>query len=257
MRLRNYNPMKFHSVPKKLALAFLFLAPVLISGIKANRFSPVLPTVSYYLPTDFRAEIRKVFVNRLYDSIHLHELGLQKNVLELAMKGFSKLVNNGKLNRDSILTIIDFSRSSREKRMYIIDLKNVELLFNSRVAHGKNSGMEYAQQFSNVMSSHKSSLGFYVTAKTYSGENGYSLRLKGMERNINDKAFRRSIVIHGAGYADDDFLQEKGILGRSFGCPAIPMENHRAIIDAIKEGSCLFIYSPNKKYLNLSTVLNG
>ena len=257
MRLRNYNPMKFHSVPKKLALAFLFLAPVLISGIKANRFSPVLPTVSYYLPTDFRAEIRKVFVNRLYDSIHLHELGLQKNVLELAMKGFSKLVNNGKLHRDSILTIIDFSRSSREKRMYIIDLKNVELLFNSRVAHGKNSGMEYAQQFSNVMSSHKSSLEFYVTAKTYSGENGYSLRLQGMERNINDKAFRRSIVIHGAGYADDDFLQEKGILGRSFGCPAIPMENHRAIIDAIKEGSCLFIYSPNKKYLNLSTVLNG
>lgn len=257
VRLRNYNPMKFHSVPKKLALAFLFVTPMLISGIKANRFSPVLPTVSYYLPNDFRAEVRKVFVNRLYDSIRLQELGLQKNILELAMKGFSKLANRGKLNRDSILTIIDFSRSSREKRMYVIDLKNVELLFNSRVAHGKNSGMEYAKQFSNVMSSHKSSLGFYVTAKTYHGENGYSLRLQGMEKSINDKALRRNIVIHGAGYANDRFLQEKGILGRSYGCPAIPTEDHKAIIDAIKEGSCLFIYSPDKKYLQFSPVLNG
>ena len=250
--------MKFHSVPKKLALAFLFFAPLLISGIiKANRFSPVLPTVSYYLPNDFRAEVRKVFVNRLYDSIRLHDLGLEKNVLELAIKGFSKLANKGRLNRDSILTIVDFSKSSREKRMYVIDLKNVALLFNSRVSHGKNSGMEYAHQFSNVMASHKSSLGFYVTAKTYTGENGYSLRLRGVEKNINDKAFRRNIVMHGAGYADDYFLQEKGILGRSYGCPAVPMEDHRAIIDAIKEGSCLFIYSPDKKYLKFSTVLNG
>ena len=257
MRLRNINPMKFHSVPKKLGLAFLFLAPLLISGIKANRFSPVLPTVSYYLPNDFRAEVRNAFINRLYDSTHLQELGLQKNVLELAIKGFSQLAGKGSLNRDSILTIVDFSKSSREKRMYVIDLKNVELLFNSRVAHGKNSGMEYAHQFSNVMASHKSSLGFYVTAKTYMGENGYSLRLRGVEKNINDKAFRRNIVIHGAGYADDYFLQKKGILGRSYGCPAVPMEEHKAIIDAIKEGSCLFIYSPDKKYLKFSTVLNG
>ena len=258
MRLRNYNPMKFLSVPKKLRLCLIFLVPVLLSGIiKANRFSPVLPTVTYYLPSDFRAEARKVFVNRLYDSIHLNELGLDKNVLELAMKGFSKLANKGKLNRDSILTIVDFSRSSSEKRMYIIDLKNIELLFNSRVAHGKNSGMEYAHHFSNTAASHKSSLGFYITQSTYRGENGYSLRLQGVERNINDKALKRSIVIHGARYADENFLHEKGMLGRSFGCPAIPMENHKVIIDAIKEGSCLFIYSPNKKYLHLSTVLNG
>ncbi len=258
MRLRNYTPMKFHSVPKKLGFALLFLAPVLISGIiKANRFSPVLPTVTYYLPNDFRAGVHKVFVNRLYDSIHLNELGLQKNVLELALKGFSKLANKGRLNKDSILTIVDFSKSSREKRMYIIDLKNVMLLFNTRVAHGKNSGMEYAHNFSNIMSSHKSSLGFYVTEKTYRGENGYSLRLRGMEKNINDKALRRSIVIHGAAYADDRFLNEKGMLGRSYGCPAVPMEDHKAIIDAIKEGSCLFIYSPSSKYLKTSTILNG
>lgn len=258
MRRRNYNPMKFHSVPKKLGLALLFLAPVLISGIiKANRSSPVLPTVAYFLPDDFRAEAGKAFVNRLYDSIHLNELGLQKNVLELAMKGFSRLADRGRLNRDSILTIVDFSRSSREKRMYIIDLKNIELLFNTRVAHGKNSGAEYARNFSNVMASHKSSLGFYVTQNTYRGENGYSLRLLGMEKNINDKALRRSIVIHGADYVDDNFLLKKGMLGRSFGCPAIPMEDHKAIIDAIKEGSCLFIYAPNKQYLGASTVLNG
>lgn len=258
MWLRNYNPMKFHSVPKKLGKYLFFLAPVLLSGIiKTNHDSPILPAATYFLPADFSTETHHVFVNALYDSTHLNELGLKKNVLELAVKGFSRLAGKGRLNRDSILTIVDFSRSSSEKRMYVIDLKNMELLFNTRVAHGKNSGMEYARYFSNVMASHKSSLGFYITQSTYRGENGYSLRLQGIERNINDKALKRSIVIHGAKYADDRYLQERGMLGRSFGCPAIPMEEHKEIIDAIKEGSCLFIYSPDTKYIHNSTVLNG
>ncbi|HEX5026275.1 MAG TPA: murein L,D-transpeptidase catalytic domain family protein [Agriterribacter sp.] len=250
--------MKRYSVSKSLGFALLFFAPTLISGIiKSSRFTPVLPTVTYYLPNDIYAAARNVFVNQLYDSTHLAAFGLKKNVLEMAMRGFNALAKRGKLNRDSILTIVDFSRSSSEKRMYVIDLKNTQLLFNTRVAHGKNSGMQYARSFSNAVSSNKSSLGFYVTQSTYRGENGYSLRLKGMEKNINDKALRRSIVIHGASYANDRFLQEKGMLGRSFGCPAIPMEEHKAIIDAIKDGSCLFIYSPDKKYLKFSTVLNG
>lgn len=241
-----------------MAFALLFLVPILIAGTLKKTFSPpVLPAITYYLPGDFYKDSRNVFADKLYDSIHLNDLGLQRNVLELAIKGFNKLNIKGKLNRDSILTIVDFSKSSRDKRLYVIDLKNARLLFNTRVAHGRNSGMEFARTFSNIMSSNKSSLGFYVTQQTYRGENGYSLRLQGLERNINDKAFRRSIVIHGAGYADDKFLEEKGMLGRSFGCPAIPMEEHAAIIDAIKDGSCLFIYSPDKKYFKQSTVLNG
>ncbi len=258
MKLRNHNPMKRYSVSKSLGFVLLFFAPAFISGIiKANRFSPILPTVTYYLPNDIYAAASNVFVNQLYDSTHLEAFGLQKNVLEMAMRGFSALAKRGQLNRDSILTIVDFSRSSSEKRMYVIDLKNTELLFNTRVAHGRNSGMEYAHSFSNTVSSNKSSLGFYITQSTYRGDNGYSLRLKGIEKNFNDKALRRSIVIHGASYANDRFLREKGMLGRSFGCPAIPMEEHKAIIDAIKDGSCLFIYSPDKKYLKFSTVLNG
>lgn len=258
MRLRNYYPMKFQTVSKRLSICLIFFVPVLLSGVlKVNRTSLHAPAITYILPADINTEAQNSFVTRLYDSTHLKELGLNKNVLELAVKGFSRLVNKGKLNKDSILTIVDFSRSSTEKRMYIIDLKNVELLFNTRVAHGKNSGMEYARYFSNVMASHKSSLGFYITQNTYQGENGYSLRLQGIEKNINDKALRRSIVIHGAKYADERYLQERGMLGRSFGCPAIPMESHKEIIDAIKEGSCLFIYSPDTKYLYSSTVLNG
>lgn len=250
--------MKFQSVLKSLRLCLIIFVPVLLSGINStDRISPVLPTVTYYLPADFRAEARQVFVNRMFDSMHLGELGLQKNVLELALKGFSRLADNGKLSRDSILTIVDFSQSSREKRMYIIDLKNMVLLYNTHVAHGRNSGMEYANSFSNIVASHKSSLGFYVTQNTYRGENGYSLRLLGMEKNINDKALRRAIVIHGASYANDGFIQAKGMLGRSYGCPAIPTAHHRAMIDAMKGGSCLFIYSPSKKYLHSSTVLNG
>lgn len=258
MRLRNFDPMKLRSVPQKLGLAFLIFTPVLISGIiKINRTPPVLPAVSYYMPNDVHHETGKVWVSKLYDSIHLQELGLQKKVLDLAMKGFSRLMVKGRLNKDSILTIVDFSQSSREKRMYVIDLKNIELLYNIRVAHGRNSGSEFARSFSNIAASHKSSLGFFVTQCTYRGGNGYSLRLLGIEKNINDRALKRNIVIHGADYVDENFLLEKGMLGRSYGCPAIPTQNHKAIIDAIKEGSCLFIYSPSPKYLNASTILNG
>ncbi|MFT3702219.1 MAG: murein L,D-transpeptidase catalytic domain family protein [Agriterribacter sp.] len=251
--------MKIRTLPKYIGYALLFAMPAFIAAkFDKKILPPALPTVTYYLPSkEFKAEAREMFVNELYNTIHLGELGLQKNVLNLAMEGFSKLSIKGRLNKDSILTIVDFSKSSREKRLFVIDLKNEILLFNTLVAHGRNSGMEYARSFSNAMSSNKSSLGFYVTQATYSGENGYSLRLQGVERNINDKALRRSIVVHGADYADSRFVETRGMLGRSFGCPAIPMGEHTAIIDAIKNGSCLFIYSPDKKYLKLSTVLNG
>lgn len=236
----------------------LLAFPICIaSKLKTESITPTLPSITYYLPADIAIDARNLYINRLYDSTGLNDAGLQKNVLELALKGFSKLMVKGKLNKDSILTIVDFSKSSKEKRLYVIDLKNEVLLFNTLVAHGRKSGTEYARNFSNVSSSNKSSLGFYVTQATYRGENGYSLRLQGLERNINDMAFRRSIVMHGAQYATSKFLNQTGMLGRSFGCPAVPTEENAAIIDAIKDGSCLFIYSPDSKYIKLSTVLNG
>ncbi len=250
--------MKIRISPKKIGYLLLFTFPVFVaSKLKSDFIAPALPGITYYLPADINIEARLSFINRLYDSTGLHESGLQKNVLEVAIEGFSKLMVKGKLNKDSILTIVDFSKSSKQKRLYVIDLKNEVLLFNTLVAHGRNSGMEYARSFSNIPSSNKSSLGFYVTQSTYRGENGYSLRLQGVERNINDRALGRSIVMHGAQYANPQFLAERGILGRSYGCPAVPTEKHKEIIDAIKEGSCLFIYSPDKKYFKLSTILNG
>jgi len=249
--------MKIRTLPKFLGYALLLALPTFIAAkLEKKALPPVLSSKTYYLPADV-INAKNVLASRIYDAVHLEELGLQKKVLDLALEGFSKLAAKGRLNRDSILTIADFSKSSREKRLYVIDLKNAVLLFNTFVAHGRNSGMEYARSFSNAMSSNKSSLGFYITQATYSGDNGYSLRLQGVERNINDKALRRSIVMHGADYADPKFIETRGMLGRSFGCPAVPMEERTAIIDAIKNGSCLFIYSPDKKYLKISTVLNG
>lgn len=258
VRLRNFNPMKIRTLPKYIGYSLLLAFPIMIAGRLENKaMPPVLPTITYYLPIDIKADASSLFAERLYDSTHLAEFGLQKHVLDLALKGFSKLALRGKLNRDSILTIVDFSKPSRDKRLYVIDLKNETLLFNTLVAHGRNSGMEYARNFSNTPSSKKSSLGFYITQSTYRGENGYSLRLQGVERNINDKAFRRCIVMHGADYVNNEFVTTSGMLGRSLGCPAIPMEMNTEVINTIKEGSCLFIYSPNKKYFKMSTVLNG
>ena len=257
-RLRKKISMKIRITRKHIAYLLLSAFPVFVaSTLKTNAISPALPGITYYLPADINIEAKQSFINRLYDSAGLNTSGLQKKVLEIAMEGFSKLMMKGRLNKDSILTIVDFSKSSKNKRLYVIDLKNEVLLFNTLVAHGRNSGGEYARSFSNVPSSNKSSLGFYVTASTYKGENGYSLRLQGVERNINDRAYRRAIVMHGAEYANPQFLAARGMLGRSFGCPAIPMEENAAIIDVIKDGSCLFIYSPDKKYFKMSTVLNG
>lgn len=131
------------------------------------------------------------------------------------------------------------------------------LLFSSVVAHGKNSGENYATSFSNEYGSYKSSLGFYLTGSTYQGSNGYSLLLDGLEKGINDRARERAIVVHGAAYADPSVASRGGRLGRSFGCPALPQKLSRPIIDAIKDGSVMYIYAPTPEYLAQSTVLNA
>lgn len=173
-----------------------------------------------------------------------------------AFKGYSKLKKQGVISRD-ILTIIDFSLSSTQKRLWVIDMNKNKIIFQSVVSHGKNSGEEYADSFSNTLSSNKSSLGFYKTAETYYGTNGLSLRLDGLEKGINDNARARDIVIHGAKYADESLAHEQGYLGRSLGCPALPFKVSEKIINYIQDETCLFIYKENNEdYLNKSTILN-
>ncbi len=189
-----------------------------------------------------------------YDSLALNLKGLSREAFEFAKKGFNKLADEGRLVNDSIISIIDFSQPSSKKRLYVLDLKNYKVLFNSLVAHGRNSGREFATTFSNQNSSFMSSPGFYITQGTYEGHNGYSLKLEGVERGINDKANERGIVIHGAPYVSESIVNAQGYSGRSQGCPAVPVALAKPLINTIKNGSCMFIYHPS--YVDRSAMLN-
>lgn len=171
-----------------------------------------------------------------------------------AIIGYEKLKQQGKIKNET-LTIIDFSLSSTEKRLWVLDMNKNKVLFNTVVAHGRNTGLEYATRFSNTNNSNQSSLGFYITDATYYGKNGLSLFLDGQEPGINDNARKRYVVFHGAKYANPDFVKRNGRLGRSLGCPAVPTAVNSAIINKIKHKSCLFIYHPSQKYIQKSALL--
>ncbi|MFD2201576.1 murein L,D-transpeptidase catalytic domain family protein [Shivajiella indica] len=181
----------------------------------------------------------------------------QSDVLTYGIKGYLKLKSEGKFPEGKPLTVIDFTLPSSEKRMWIIDMNNGEILHFGYVSHGRNSGDLMAKKFSNVSSSYMSSLGFYLTGETYQGKHGYSLRLDGLEKGFNDKARERAIVIHGANYANESFIKQTGRLGRSLGCPALPEEIAGDIINLIKENSLLFIYGQDEDYLTKSALLNA
>jgi hypothetical protein len=191
----------------------------------------------------------------LYNALSLDSLGLSKAAFNAAITGYQNLQKTGLILHEGILSIVDFSLPSLKKRLFIIDLENGKLLFNTLVAHGRNSGQLIATKFSNRSRSYESSLGFYLTGETYIGQCGYSLRLMGIERGINNNAYKRGIVVHGADYVNEEASALMGRVGRSEGCPAIPREIHREVIEAIKDGSCFFIYGKNKRYLNSSKLL--
>lgn len=175
----------------------------------------------------------------IYNDLHL-KTKLNLSIFEKALEGKRK---HCKYTR--YISIIDFREPSTSKRFYLIDLQKRKLLYQTYVAHGKNSGENFATKFSNKEDSHMSSLGFYKTGETYYGKHGYSLRLHGLEEGINDNAYKRAIVLHGADYVSEDFINQHGRLGRSHGCPALPVDLAKEIIDKIKGGSCLYIYQDN------------
>ena len=193
----------------------------------------------------------------IYDSLNLSAMGLSQEAFDYAIKGYTYLKEQGRLQNQRVLSIIDFTRPSSQKRLYILDVNSFRLLFNTYVAHGQNTGQEYASNFSNKIESYQSSLGFYVTTGTYMGKNGFSMQLDGLESGFNDKAGERAIVMHGAPYVSESFIRHRGYIGRSHGCPAVPQQLNKPIIEKIKNGSCLFIYSNNKTYLNRSRILNA
>ncbi|BDD03397.1 murein L,D-transpeptidase catalytic domain family protein [Aureibacter tunicatorum] len=180
---------------------------------------------------------------------------IKYEAFQKAVSGYSALNNDGMINNDSIMTIIDFDQPSTSERLFVIDLKNEKILYKTLVAHGKNSGNNYAEKFSNTNGSHQSSLGFYLTGETYYGKYGLSLRLDGLEKGINDKARERAVVMHAANYVSDDFIKKYKRLGRSFGCPAIPFAMQKKIIPAIKNKSLLYIHKNSSEYEQESIII--
>ena len=184
------------------------------------------------------------------------KLNINTTAFTLAIKGYEKLKQMGQITNQRYLTIADMSMASSHPRLYVIDMDKQQVLLQTFVAHGKNSGLLFAEQFSNLVGSFQSSLGFYITGKPYQGKHGQSLVLKGVEMGINDKAEERAIVLHGAEYANQGFVKQQGYLGRSLGCPAVPNNQVKEIIQAIQGASCLFVYAPNKQYLQKSALVN-
>jgi hypothetical protein len=196
-------------------------------------------------------------VDSLYANIHLAEAGLSRDAFFKAYQGYQYLLSQEKLTKENILTICDYTQSSSQKRLYVIDLAAGKLLFNTYVAHGHNSGSTMATSFSNANSSNKSSEGFLVTAETYVGHNGYSMRFDGVERNFNDNVRARDVVMHGSDYVSAERAANGTMMGRSWGCPAVSRQECNQIIDKIKGGSCFFINTSDPVYAHSSSILNA
>jgi hypothetical protein len=186
------------------------------------------------------------------------EIGtIDNEVFDLALGAAACAVKSGAVGQPRTLTVIDYSKPSSEKRLWVYDLNTSELLYEELVAHGQGSGANLATQFSNQPDSHQTSLGLFVTDETYVGRNGYSLRLDGLDKGLNDRARDRAIVMHGAPYVNPAFVKANGRLGRSHGCPAVSDVVARQLIDRVKGGGLVFAYYPDAKFLKSSKYLGG
>ena len=192
----------------------------------------------------------------IYETLDLNSFTLPKfDVFLAAFQGFEQMKQQGRLEND-LLTVIDFSLPSSEERLWVIDMSCQQIVLKSLVAHGRNSGLAYATDFSNENESFKSSLGFYLTGEVSKGKHGVSLRLDGLEYGINHNARERAVVLHGADYVNKKLAQKQGYIGRSLGCPAVPIGVHLQLIELIKNKSCLFIFHPSRKQLQAAKLLS-
>jgi hypothetical protein len=207
-------------------------------------------------------EAFECYVNQLYNACQLNDADMDKEVFRKALVGYYNIKRRNYLQNSSILSVIDYSKASTEKRLWILDLEKKKLLVHSLVAHGRKSGENLATSFSNTVNSHMSSLGFYKTGKVYFGKHGKSLVLHGLDKHYNSNAEGRSVVIHAADYVCEDFIKANGRLGRSHGCPAVSAEESERIINLLEGGTCLFVYHPEFKaahseYLNEATAIES
>ncbi len=215
----------------------------------------ILTLISVAIMTSNMTSSTPIFANSTFDiNTEVQHLGqkapqLNKNVLKLALTAYQKASVKGAVKKQ-VLTVIDYSLPSSKQRMWIFDVRREQLLYNTYVAHGQNSGMTTPNHFSNQPSSKATSLGTYVTRDTYMGSKGISLNLQGLEKGFNDNAYSRRVVIHGAWYVEPDFIRKAGRAGRSWGCPSIAKTLAKPVINTIKGGSVVFAYYPDHNYLS-------
>ncbi|MEP6615568.1 MAG: murein L,D-transpeptidase catalytic domain family protein [Ginsengibacter sp.] len=214
-----------------------------------------MKTIIFQSREFYGTDTEKVQKPDLFDSLHLGKLGLARRAYDYAMLGYKALRKKGLLGNDQIITIADLTLPSNKKRLFVFDVKKYKILFVTYVAHGKNSGLEKALYFSNDPESNKSSVGFYTTKNTYTGAHGYSMRLDGHEIGFNNNAESRDIVVHSADYVGDAVVKAQGYLGRSLGCPVLSPKIYKSVIERIKNGTCLFVYGNDSRYIMNSKYL--
>lgn len=229
------------------SILYLFATAVITANASFNAFT--------HAGTNPQTDPVEKFIHTEVEQLSAEAPDLNKNVLELGLTAYAKALSNGLVKRH-VLTVIDYSLPSNKQRMWVFNLNSNHLLYNTYVAHGKNSGNNLAHHFSNANNSKESSLGTFITSGTYIGSKGYSLNLKGVEKNLNSNAFSRRVVVHGAWYVEPSFIAKSGRAGRSWGCPAIAKTLAKPIINTIKNGSVLFAYYPDKYFLNHSNFLH-
>src|SRR5690606_27954899 len=244
------NMKKILSFPKTILIGVACLA---LSWAPANLGDENKPTTNdNTIKEEVAANSLNILENQAmtaYQAIGLEQLGLPFDVFEKAYIGFLNLKDSQKISEESsVLSIADFSQSSKKKRLWIVDLKDSSLLLNTWVSHGRGSGGDIPTKFSNINNSHQSSLGFYVTGEVYYGKHGRSLRLDGMDNGFNSNARQRAIVMHGASYVSPQAIKSLDRLGLSHGCPAVPVELTNQIIDLVKDKNVLYIHANSPEY---------
>ncbi|UYZ62923.1 murein L,D-transpeptidase catalytic domain family protein [Hymenobacter weizhouensis] len=241
-------------------VASLFLATPLAAPVAKTQAATAGAETRLPSPEAMKTALFSQRLHDLYRDLGVEQQGLRYEVFERAMTGYLNLENEGKLSDKQLLTVVDFSLPSTQKRLWVLDLAQRQVKFHTLVAHGHNSGENIATNFSNENESNMSSLGFYVTQGEYQGKHGRSLKLQGVDEGFNTNAMMRSVVMHGAEYVSEDFIRQYGRLGRSLGCPAIPMDQKDEIIEAVEGRTCLFLNGPNdhysSKYLNQDVAMN-
>jgi hypothetical protein len=244
----------------KHTVLYFILGFLSLGNIFYTHATPVMAAPDSVPAVDIDATATKRFnledsLHSLYSTIGLAKYDLSYEAFRYGMIGYAALRHEGKLNDKNLFTIIDFTKPSTQKRFYTLDMNTLTVKFYTYVSHGRNTGENVAQSFSNTVHSNQSSLGFYVTAETYIGSKGYSLKLDGMDAGYNDNMRERAVVMHDADYVSESWIRRYGRLGRSQGCPALPKEISKEVIDAIKGHTAIFAYYDDINYLTSSRYL--